>query len=243
MFFLVDRPGSSGEQRRTAAAAGTQEGRQGGHVRRHRRHGRSASRTTRTRSPSRSTTRNARIRVLKSSIVRITRATDRRRSEVTNQPHAASRIVRPARDAGRTDTGGTMRRSFLTRTDHLPDPDAARGRCWSSAAYLKDPGRTAASSWASTCAGGTILVYEVDQELVQASRPRAATRTPPAGPRPTASRWPRASSGGSTRPTCASVIVRPVGDTRVEIILPFTGAEAGRQGGRQPRTTSRRSRT
>jgi SecD/SecF fusion protein len=94
-------------------------------------------------------------------------------------------------------------------------------------AYLQDPVNLSGFKLGIDLSGGTILVYEVDQAVSQQNR---------------ASDAPSASSGDRVKADSAlaeaikrridgsdlqGVVVRPLGDTRVEIILPYGGRTDG----------------
>jgi len=66
-------------------------------------------------------------------------------------------------DAGWHETGGTMRRTFLTRTILVLIPTLLAS--WLVVrAYLKDPEHYSGFKLGIYLKGGTILVYEVDQD-------------------------------------------------------------------------------
>ena len=116
-------------------------------------------------------TSNTRIRVLKSSVVRIiVGRPDRRRSEIPVMPLAAYALThtRPGMPGGPTRVERCD--ALSDQDDHLPDPDSPRDLPGRRGRTSRTRSDSAGSSWASTCRGGTILVYEVDQELSGQSR-------------------------------------------------------------------------
>ncbi len=129
-------------------------------------------------------------------------------------------------DAGGLDTGGTMKRSFLTRTIVCLIPTLiATGLV--VRAYLKDPEGLSGFKRGIDLSGGTILVYEVDQDASKLSHGgdtrmgRAKADTALAD-----------SLKRRIDPTdILGVVIRPLGESRVEIILPYgSPSEGGKEG-------------
>jgi SecD/SecF fusion protein len=128
---------------------------------------------------------------------------------------------------GGPNTGGTMRRSFLTRTIIclIPTLIATGLVAW---AYLKDPVHYSGFKLGIDLSGGTILVYEVDQEL---SKQQTRSAGPGAGGRATAD----ASLAGALKrridpSDLRGVVIRPIGESRVEILMPYKAPEPGQEG-------------
>ena len=129
-------------------------------------------------------------------------------------------------DAGEFDTGGPMQqRSFLTRTILCLLPTLlATGLVVK--AYFKDPDGLSGFKLGNDLSGGTILVYEVDQELSKQSKGADAVQGQRAkADSALAEALKRRIDGNDLK----GIIVRPLGDSRVEIILPYGAPSAGKQ--------------
>ena len=120
-----------------------------------------------------------------------------------------------------------MRRSFLTRTIIclIPTLLATGLVIW---AYLKDPVNYTGFKLGIDLSGGTILVYEVDQEL---SKQQSRSGDPGSGGRATAD----ASLAGALKrridpSDLRGVVIRPIGESRVEILMPYKAPEPGQEG-------------
>src|SRR5688500_2232513 len=115
-----------------------------------------------------------------------------------------------------------MQRSFLTRTLIAVVPTLL-ATILVVRAYLKDPENLSGFKRGIDLSGGTILVYEVDQELSKLSRGADAGTG-----RAQADTAMAESLKRRIDPTdLLAVVIRPVaGGNRVEIILPY-GARSG----------------
>ena len=109
-----------------------------------------------------------------------------------------------------------MKRSFLSRTIICLIPTLL-ATFLVVRAYLHDPVGLSGFKRGIDLSGGTILVYEVDQELSKQSRGSDA------GPGRAKSDSALAESlKRRIDPTdLLGVVIRPLGETRVEIILPY----------------------
>jgi SecD/SecF fusion protein len=119
-----------------------------------------------------------------------------------------------------------MKRSFLTRTVICLIPTLI-ATALIVHAYLKDPEGLSGFKLGIDLRGGTILVYEVDQDASKMSRGSDA-----GGTRAKADTALAESLKRRIDPTdILGVVIRPLGESRVEIILPYGGAsEGGRTG-------------
>jgi SecD/SecF fusion protein len=118
-----------------------------------------------------------------------------------------------------------MRRPFLTRTIICLIPTLLA--TWLVVhAYLKDPKHLTGFKRGIDLSGGTILVYEVDQEL---SKQQAVSQGPTAG-------GGRAKADASLANALKrridpsdlrGVVIRPIGESRVEILMPYKAPAPG----------------
>ncbi|MEZ6141009.1 MAG: protein translocase subunit SecD [Zavarzinella sp.] len=127
-----------------------------------------------------------------------------------------------------------MRRSFLSRTIIclIPTIIAAFlvGR-----AYIRDPEGFSGFKRGIDLSGGTILVYEVDQELSKINQ-----SGPDDGERAKAdSKLADALKRRIDPFDKEAIIIRPLGETRIEIILPTGGSTVQRKGDKQALSTGR----
>jgi SecD/SecF fusion protein len=125
---------------------------------------------------------------------------------------------------GGPTTGGTMRRTFLTRTIICLIPTLLAAALVVNA-YLKDPEHFSGFKRGIDLSGGTILVYEVDQD---ASRHIAGNDAQ--GTRGRAKADATLANALKRRIDPADllgVVVRPIGESRVELILPYGSRTEG----------------
>jgi SecD/SecF fusion protein len=120
-----------------------------------------------------------------------------------------------------------MRRTFLTRTIICLIPTLIA--TWLVArAYLKDPENFTGFKRGIDLSGGTILVYEVDQD---ASRQQAGPTDQ--GPRGRAKADATLANALKRRvdpSDLRGVVIRPIGESRVEILMPYKAPKPGEEG-------------
>ena len=120
-----------------------------------------------------------------------------------------------------------MRRSFLTRAIICLIPTLLAAALVVNA-YLKDPEHYSGFKLGIDLSGGTILVYEVDQDAS-----RHLTGPDGQGTRGRAKADSTLANALKRRIDPADllgVVIRPIGESRVELILPYGGRSGGGQG-------------